>query len=168
MYVELHPKMTRRIAANFLRHLIQAVPYQVHIVLTAHGIQFSPSAQDSYMTHHPFQGVCAAHGIAHRLTQVGNLWPHGQVACMNGLLKSASVKRSYYATHECLKKHLDSFVMGYNHGKRVKALKGMTSYEYILATWEKETDRFNINPRYFNAGLNSREWIASKERKAAL
>jgi len=33
-YVELHDRATRRIAADFLRHLIKAVPYIVHTVLT--------------------------------------------------------------------------------------------------------------------------------------
>ena len=147
--------MTRRIAANFLRHLIQAVPYQEHIVLTDNGIQFAHRGQDIYTSNHPFQGVCAAHGIEDRLRQVGHPWTNGQVEGMNGLLKSATVKGYYNDTHQCVKKHLDSFVMAYNHGKRLKALKGLTSYEYILATWEKERDRFNINPRHFNVGLNT-------------
>src|SRR5215212_7803180 len=33
-FVELHEKVTRRVAANFLRALIAAVPYKVHTVLT--------------------------------------------------------------------------------------------------------------------------------------
>ncbi|MGI4948800.1 MAG: IS481 family transposase, partial [Janthinobacterium lividum] len=33
-FVELHEKATRRIAADFLRHLAAAVPYRIHTVLT--------------------------------------------------------------------------------------------------------------------------------------
>src|SRR3954465_8083116 len=33
-FVELHEKATRRVAGDFLRHLIEAVPYTVHTVLT--------------------------------------------------------------------------------------------------------------------------------------
>lgn len=33
-FVELHEKATRRVAADFLRHLVAAVPYKVHTVLT--------------------------------------------------------------------------------------------------------------------------------------
>ncbi|MET3695058.1 transposase-like protein [Methylobacterium goesingense] len=33
-FVELHEKATRRVAGDFLRHLIEAVPYKVHTVLT--------------------------------------------------------------------------------------------------------------------------------------
>jgi hypothetical protein len=36
-FVELHEKVTRRIAGNFLRALIAAVPYKVHTVLTDNG-----------------------------------------------------------------------------------------------------------------------------------
>ena len=33
-FVELHRKATRRVAADFLRHLVEAVPYKVHTTLT--------------------------------------------------------------------------------------------------------------------------------------
>jgi hypothetical protein len=35
--VELHEKVTRRVAADFPRRLIEAVPYRVHAVLTGNG-----------------------------------------------------------------------------------------------------------------------------------
>jgi hypothetical protein len=35
--VELHENVTRRVAADFLRRLIEAVPYRVHNVLTDNG-----------------------------------------------------------------------------------------------------------------------------------
>src|SRR3954465_14640272 len=38
---ELHEKATRRIAGDFLRHLIAAVPYRVHTVLTDNGTHFT-------------------------------------------------------------------------------------------------------------------------------
>ena len=37
--VELHEKATTRVAGDFLRHLIAAVPYRVHTVLTDNGIR---------------------------------------------------------------------------------------------------------------------------------
>ena len=33
-FTELHEKATRRVAGDFLRHLIRAVPYKIHTVLT--------------------------------------------------------------------------------------------------------------------------------------
>lgn len=40
-FVELHQKATRRVAADFFRNLIAAVPYKVHTVLTDNGTHFS-------------------------------------------------------------------------------------------------------------------------------
>src|SRR4051812_1327737 len=40
-FVELHARVTRRVAGNFLRALIAAVPYRVHTVLTDNGTHFT-------------------------------------------------------------------------------------------------------------------------------
>lgn len=40
-FVELHGRATRRVAGDFLRHLIEAVPYRVHTVLTDNGTHFT-------------------------------------------------------------------------------------------------------------------------------
>jgi transposase len=40
-FAELHEKATRRIAGDFLRHLIAAVPYRGHTVLTDNGTHFT-------------------------------------------------------------------------------------------------------------------------------
>ena len=40
-FIELHEKATRRVAADFLRRLIAAVPYKVHTVLTDNGTHFT-------------------------------------------------------------------------------------------------------------------------------
>src|ERR1700756_3187392 len=40
-FVELHEKATRAIAGDFLRHLIAAIPYKVHTVLTDNGTHFT-------------------------------------------------------------------------------------------------------------------------------
>ena len=44
-FVELHEKVARRTAADFLRRLIAAVPYQVHTVLTDNGTHFTTPRQ---------------------------------------------------------------------------------------------------------------------------
>ena len=44
-FVELHEKVTRRVAGNFLRALIAAVPYRVHTVLTDNGTHFTEPSQ---------------------------------------------------------------------------------------------------------------------------
>ena len=46
-FVELHEKATRRVAANFLRHLVTAVPYRIYTVLTDNGTHFTDPTVDS-------------------------------------------------------------------------------------------------------------------------
>src|SRR5215210_2767832 len=40
-FVELHEKATRRVAGDFLRHLVAAVPYKINTVLTDNGTHFT-------------------------------------------------------------------------------------------------------------------------------
>jgi hypothetical protein len=47
-FVELHEKVTRRTAADFLRRLIEVVPYRVHTVLTDNGTHFTDPAGDAW------------------------------------------------------------------------------------------------------------------------
>ena len=47
-FIELHEKVTRRVAADFLRRLIAAVPYKVHTVLTDNGTHFTDPAGETW------------------------------------------------------------------------------------------------------------------------
>jgi hypothetical protein len=67
-YAELHPSATKSVAAQFLRNLIAAVLYRIHIILTDNGIQFTNWEQDKYVFKHIFARVCDEHAIEHRLT----------------------------------------------------------------------------------------------------
>jgi transposase InsO family protein len=167
-FAELHAKATRRIAANFLRALIAAVPYTIHTVLTDNGTQFTElthfrkGADQLEEVQHPeglylmhaFDYACEQHGIEHRLTKPGHPWTNGQVERMNRTLKEATVKRYYYENHQQLKEHLYNFLNAYNFAKRLKTLQGLTPYEYIIKCWQKEPERFTVNPCHHTLGLN--------------
>src|SRR3712207_8020527 len=47
-FVELHERVTRRVAGNFLRALIAAVPYKVHTVLTDNGTHFTEPSGNTW------------------------------------------------------------------------------------------------------------------------
>ena len=49
-FVELHEKVTRKTAADFLRRLIEAVPYRVHTVLTDNGTPLHRSRRRNLVT----------------------------------------------------------------------------------------------------------------------
>lgn len=154
-YVELHEQATRLIAAEFLRHLIAAVPYKIHTILTDNGIQFANQKRHKYAFTLLFDRICAGHAIEHRLTKPKHPWTNGQAERMIRTLKDATVHRYYYATHQELKDHLQTYLMAYNLARRLKTLKGLTPYEYICHRWEVEPERFKTSPYHHTLGLNT-------------
>jgi transposase-like protein len=101
-FVELHRKATRRVAADFLRHLAEAVPYKVHTVLTDNGTHFTDPTGDGWtpkdiramraegvlLRCHSFEAACADLDIDHRLTKPLHPWTNGQVERMNRTIKT--------------------------------------------------------------------------------
>ena len=167
-FVELHERVTRRIAADFLRHLIETVPYRVHTVLTDNGTHFTDPAGDSWTPTdikrmlaagerfrcHAFEMVCARNDIDHRLTKPNHPWTNGQVERMNRTLKEATVRRYHYETHDTLRAHLKTFLDAYNFAKRLKTLRGLTPFEFISEKWASEPHRFTRNPDHLIPGPN--------------
>ena len=167
-FVELYEKATRRVAGDFLRHLVAAVPYKVNTVLTDNGTHFTEPGGDGWTPDdikqmlarkepflcHSFELACAQLDIEHRLTKPRHPWTNGQVERMNRTLKDATVKRYHYDSHDQLRAHLADFVRGYNFARRLKTLKGLTPYEFICTAWTTEPQRFTLNPLHQMPGLN--------------
>lgn len=167
-FVELHEKATRRVAGNFLRALVAAVPYKVHTVLTDNGTHFTDPTGDGWTPNdikemkakgilirvHSFELACADLDIDHRLTKPRHPWTNGQVERMNRTIKDATVKRFHYDQHDQLRHHLADFIAAYNFGRRLKTLRGLTPYEFICKQWTNQPDRFNVNPIHQMPGLN--------------
>src|SRR5215216_5805266 len=157
-FAELHEKATRRVAGDFLRHLIAAVPYRVQTVLTDNGTHFTTPgntasaapliteaiARGETVWAHAFEYACAQNDIEHRLTKPRHPWTNGQVERMNRTIKDATVKRFHYASHDQLRRHLADFVAASNFGRRLKTLKGLTPYEFTCQCWTKEPGRFTL------------------------
>jgi len=151
-FVRLVESAGKMEAAQFLRELIEAVPYRIHTVLTDNGIQFTTRARDIHDGWHIFDRVCDEHGIEHRLTKLNHPWTNGQVERMNRTIKEATVKRYHYQSHDQLRAHLQLFVDAYNHARRLKTLRGLTPFEFICQVWTKEPDRFRLNPSHHIPG----------------
>jgi hypothetical protein len=167
-FVELHREAKQRTAGDFLRRLIEAVPYKVHTVLTDNGIHFTtPGAGGSAVPlirgamangelfrAHAFEYACAKADIDHRTTKPKHPWTNGQVERMNRTIKDTTVKRYHYDDHAQLEHHLADFVAAYNFGRRLKTLKGLTPYEFICKRWTIEPEKFKLNPLHQMLGLN--------------
>ena len=80
---------------------------------------------------------------------------NGQVERMNRTLKDATVKRYHYENHDELRAHLQLFLDAYNHARRLKALRGLTPYEFICRAWTREPERFRLDPSHHTPGLNT-------------
>ena len=92
-FVEMHEKVARRTAGDFLRRLIAAVPYKVHTVLTDNGTHFTTPGNASSaapdikaaldagepVQAHAFEYACALAGIDHRLTKPKHPWTTDEV-----------------------------------------------------------------------------------------
>ena len=168
-FVELHEKATTKVAAEFLRHLIAAVPYKIHTVLTDNGIHFTipggggltvgeikeAIANGALFRAHAFELACARNDIDHRLTKPKHPWTNGQVERMNRTIKEATVQRFYYESHQQLRQHLADFVAAYNFGRRLKTLKGLTPFECICKSWTSQPERFILNPLQQMPRLNN-------------
>lgn len=168
-FAELHERVTRRVAADFLRRLIEAVPYKIHTVLTDNGTHFTDPTGDGWRSDdikrllankepfrcHAFELACAQNDVDHRLTKPNHPWTNGQVERMNRTLKEATVRRYHYETHDRLRVHLKTFLDAYNFAKRLKTLKGLTVFEFITQKWTSEPERFRLHPDHLIPGPNS-------------
>jgi transposase InsO family protein len=171
-FARLHEKATRRIAADFLRALVEAVPYTIHTVLTDNGTQFvdhwpvdeaadaqaeaiwAARGEPRIYRVHAFAHACEQNGIEHRLTKPRHPWTNGQVERMNRTLKDATVRRYHYDGHDQLRAHLQLFLDAYNHARRLKTLRGLTPYEFVCKTWTEQPTKFRVDPTHLTPGPN--------------
>ncbi len=162
-FVEIYEKATRRVAGDFLRHLIEAVPYKVHTVLTDNGTRNrrlgwlyhkeAIAAGETFRAH-SFESACARNEIDHRLTKPRHPWTNGQVERMNRTIKDATVKRYHYDSQEQLRAHLTTSVDAYNFGRSLKTLRDLTPYDAICKAWSAEPGCFRSNPLHRMPGPN--------------
>jgi hypothetical protein len=72
-FARLFDKANTAAARAFLEQLIEAIPYNIEVVLTDNGIQFADlpkyrSGATARFRGHPFDRACSRYGIEHRLT----------------------------------------------------------------------------------------------------
>lgn len=152
-YVELYSKAGKKEASEFLKQLINVLPYKIHTILTDNGVQFTNLKHQRHAFEHIFDRVCRENNIEHRLTKVNHPWTNGQVERMNRTIKEATVSRFFYDSHKVFKEHLFNFLNAYNFAKRLKTLNGLTPYEFIIKSWNSSPHLFIINPNHHNLGL---------------
>lgn len=154
-FAELQPRATKMLAADFLRRVLAAIPYQVPKVLTDNSTQFGNRPHQVYAWRHIFDRVRDEHGIEHRFTKPAHPWTNGQVERFNRRLKEATVRQYHYQTTAQLNEHLQAFLLAYNPGKRLKRLAGKTPHEFICQQWHLTPTIFIRDPTQLTLGLYS-------------
>jgi transposase InsO family protein len=91
-FAEVQARATKRRAADFLRRVLAAIPYQVHKVRTDNGTQFGNMPHQVYAWRHLFDRVCDEHGLEHRFTKPAHPWTNGPVERFKRTLKEATVR----------------------------------------------------------------------------
>ncbi|MBD3799055.1 MAG: transposase, partial [Epsilonproteobacteria bacterium] len=89
------------------------------------------------------------------LTKFKHPWTNGQVEIFNKTIKNATTKTYHYETTEELKRHLMSYLLYYNHQKKLKALKFKTPYATLLEKFDSNPELFKENPYQKLRGLNN-------------
>ncbi len=81
---------------------------------------------------------------------------------MNRTINEATVKRFHYECHEQLQTQMANFMAVYNFARRLKALSGLTPYEYISKILTSEPKRFildsirqMLNTKHLDAALHT-------------
>jgi len=144
-------------AAWFLRDLILAGPYRIHTVPTDRGCDAPCSgcaaalSGGSHSDAPPQAPACSPR----RRRSDGLPATDGrtvQIERMNRTLKDATVKRHHYDSDDQLKAHPQLCVDAYGHAWRLKALRGLTPYEFICQARTKEPKRFRLAPSHLIPG----------------
>jgi len=160
-YVEFHEHAGKMQGAAFLRSVVEAFPYRIHIVLTDNGMAFADLPKNrqgptrTYLGPHIFDRVCNEYGVEHRLTKPYHPWTNGQAERMNRTVKDATLKVFHYDTIQSLKAHVIAFVTAYNFSKHLKAIQWQTPFQAICNAWTNDPTKFKINPHHLTPGPNT-------------
>jgi len=158
VYLEIYEKMTTENSTTFLQNLIHHCPFKITKILTDNGAQFTYALLAEHLKPkgaiHPFDRICSQHTIEHRLTQFRHPWTNGQVEVTNRILKNYTTKTYFYETLDELKEHMMTFLLYYNHQRKLKALHYQVPFDILLKEFERNPAAFNNNPGHMILGLS--------------
>lgn len=153
---QLVDKVDRRTAWEFLEHLLEAVPYRIHRVLTDNGIPFAEQPRNrntAFSRQMRFDMICEANDIEHRLTKLNRHWTNGQVERMNA--RSRTQPSNASTTTATTNYGCISPTSWRSTTSRAGSRSSAASYEYILKIWTSEPERFIANPIHQMPGLTN-------------
>jgi hypothetical protein len=146
-------------ASAFLGALIRAVPYKIHAVVADADSQFArpPQGEDPTTTGMTpmFETRSRDKRDDGRFAAIKPPWTNGQAALVTRTIEEAFDKRHRDEGRQRFQSRLADFINAYNYGRRLKALEGLTPYEYICRIWTKDPKRFRLDPIHQMPGLEA-------------
>ena len=159
VYAEIYDNMTSVTSVQLLDNLIKHCPFKINKILTDNGAQFTYELLSTHLRPknkiHPFDALCQANNIEHRLTRFRHPWTNGQVEVTNRIIKRYTTKQYHYESIDCLKEHLQVFLLYYNVQRKLKSLKYQTPIDIILKEFDLDQSNFHENPHHKLWGLNT-------------
>jgi transposase-like protein len=155
VYIELHKNKKAATAAQFVKNLVNKIPYRITKILTDNGAEFKyiGSKVKKSQDQHPFNAVLKAYDIEHRYTKIKHPWTNGQVERFNRTIKEKTVKCFYYTSFDKLSEHLDQYVQIHNFATKLKALKFKSPYDFLIERLKNKPHLFINKLSYHSLGL---------------
>ncbi len=154
VYVEIRKNKSARSARGFLQRLIRACPVRIQKILTDNGKEFTDrfaaTGKRQPTGKHPFDQVCAEHGIEHRLTPPRRPQTNGMVERFNGRISDV-LRTHHFDSSEDLEATLRRYVHLYNHHIPQRALGHRTPIDTLKA-WQIERPDLFVKQVYNHPG----------------
>ncbi len=146
VYLEVLPKKSARHACGFLKRLIAQAPFRITRVLTDNGKEFTDrftvNGERRPTGNHPFDKLCRAEGIDHRLTPPRHPQTNGMVERFNGRV-SEVLQSTHVPSSGDLETLLKNYRRVYNHYIPQKALGYKTPIQSLKEWQKKRPELFN-------------------------
>lgn len=148
---------------TFLEELVSAVPYGIHTILTDTGIQFANIIRNRTDLTATFRG----YPLDSDMRSIWNRTPLDKVKPSldkwSGRTYEHDSERSdrqslFYQSHAHLHKHLQAVISVYNFARRLKTLRGLTPYEFIVKMWTEKPELFHAKPNNLMLRLYIRKY----------
>lgn len=151
--ISVYESRDKLAGAAFLAECIAFYPFRIEKVLTDNGSEFTNRFYKRLSgvrvrSTHPFDDVCAANGIDHRLTQPYTPKTNGLVERTNGLIREGTTKRHRYQAAAEMLDDLSCWQSVFNYKRRNRRLGGKTPYEAACDWYRKRPDLFTREPAH--------------------
>ena len=151
VYLEIHPRRTAKIARAFLSRLLKKAPFIIQKVLTDNGKEFTDrfcaTGERNPTGRHPFDQVCRAQGIDHRLIKPRHPQTNGMIERFNGRIADV-LHQTQFPTFAALTETLMKYGQIYNQYIPQRALGHMAPVQ-ALKNWQK------AKPELFHKRVNN-------------